>query len=178
MSDEQIVAKIQSGSVESYALLYDRYFDKIYKFIYFRTHHMQNAEDLVGQTFLKGYEKLLSFDSSKGSFSSWIYKIAYNNLVDFWRLSKNKTEVDLLWAEHVSDSTDIEEGVDLLILSENVKKIIENLPDIEKRLLTMRVWDELPYSEISVILNKSEAALKMQFSRIIAKLRSSIIIKT
>jgi RNA polymerase sigma-70 factor, ECF subfamily len=75
--------------------LYDKYIDKIYSFIYLKTHNKVVSEDLTSDTFFKLLNKINLIDiSGKFTFNSWIYKIAYNNIIDFYKSKKEELNID------------------------------------------------------------------------------------
>lgn len=167
--DKALVAKVQAGMNENFVFLYDAYLDKIYRFLYFRTGHQETAEDLTSQTFLKALDKVNSFDSSKGTFQSWLYRIAHNLLIDHYRVPRR--HVDLKAAQYVAVDSSPEQDTDRELNIAQVRSLMETLPEQARELIVLRIWEELPYSEIARIMDKSEASLKMQFSRLIASLR-------
>lgn len=167
--DKTLVVKIQAGETENFVLLYDAYLDKIYRFLYFRTNHQETAEDLASQTFLKAFDKINSFDASKGTFQSWLYRIAHNLLIDHYRVPRRN--VDLSAAENIASDSSPEHDTDRELTIEQIQKLLGTLPETVQELIVLRVWEELPYSEIAKIMDKSEASLKMQFSRVIASLK-------
>lgn len=169
--DKAIVAKVQEGMSENFVFLYDSYLDKIYRFLYFRTNHQETAEDLTSQTFLKALDKINSFDSSKGTFQSWLYRIAHNLLIDHYRVPRRNVDLDA--AEHVASDSSPEQDTERELTIAQVQTLMSTLPEQAQELIILRVWEELPYSEIAKIMDKSEASLKMQFSRIIAGLRDN-----
>lgn len=169
--DRVLVAKVQAGMSENFVLLYDSYLDKIYRFLYFRTNHQETAEDLTSQTFLKALDKINSFDSSKGTFQSWLYRIAHNLLIDHYRIPRRN--VDLEAAENVASDSSPEQDTERELTIAQVQTLMGTLPEQAQELIILRIWEELPYAEIAKIMDKSEASLKMQFSRIIAGLREN-----
>lgn len=168
-SESTIIAECQAGQMDSFVLLYDAYIEKIYKFLFFRTLHKELAEDLTSQTFIKALEKINTFRSDRGEFQTWLYQIARNLLIDEFRRRKPVENID----DHlnIQSETNLETETQALLDKETLYKILESLPDESQELITMRLWDELPYSEIAAITGKSEGSLKMQFSRIISKLQ-------
>ena len=66
----QIIQACQAGNLDRFAEIYDRYIKKIYSFIYYRTGHKEIAEDITSLVFMKAIDKIGSFNSSQGSFSS------------------------------------------------------------------------------------------------------------
>ena len=169
--DKQIVLKVQAGQTENFVLLYDNYLDKIYRFLFFRTNHEETAEDLTSQTFLKALDKIKSFDAEKGTFQAWLYRIAHNLLVDHYRSPRK--DVDLDQAVNIADESSPEKDVDDLFNTLKAKKLLSTLPEQTQTLIILRVWEDLSYTEISKIMDKSEASLKMQFSRAVSALRNS-----
>lgn len=168
-SEQAIIAECQAGHMDSFVLLYDAYVQKIYNFIYFRTMHRESAEDLTSQTFIKALEKINSFDPTKGTFQAWIYQIARNLLIDEYRRRKPVENID--GYENLRSEHDLEQETQKQFESEQVRKLLAELPEEAQELVAMRLWNELSYAEIADITGKTEGSLKMQFSRIISKLQ-------
>ncbi|MDB4939634.1 MAG: polymerase, sigma-24 subunit, subfamily [Candidatus Doudnabacteria bacterium] len=155
---------------QSFNELYDLYITKIYNFIYYRTHHKETAEDLTSKTFVKAWENLSKFDDEKGAFSSWIYSIARNNLIDHYRKEKGTSDIDQII--NFSSSENIEHDTGLKLQLEQVEKYLKELPADQRDIVIMRVWDDLSYKEIAAILKKSEASCKMSFYRTMQKVQT------
>ena len=92
--ESQVIKKCQAGELKQFGQLYDSYIKKIYNFVYYKTWHRQTAEDLTSQTFFKALTKIKQFDEIKGSFSSWLYKIARNTVIDYYRQNKADLNID------------------------------------------------------------------------------------
>ena len=165
----QLVERVQKGDPVAFGALYDEYVKKIYDFIYFRTYHKETAEDLTSITFTKAYQKIGSFSGSKGNFGSWLYRIARNTVIDHYRTHKSTS--DILEAYDLSDRTNIEIDFDVQDKLRKVQQYLSGLNPEQRELVIMRVWDGLSYKEISEIMGKSEDALKVSFSRIMAKMK-------
>lgn len=171
-NEQELAQKFQAGQMENFAKLYDLYIKKIYDFTYFRTHHKQTAEDLTSLTFTKAFEKIERFNSKKGKFSTWLYQIARNTVIDYYR--SNKQADDLSNAFNLSSSENVETDVDTKINLEKVNQYLKKLPEKSREIIIMRVWDGLPYKEIAFIVGSTEAACKMTFLREIKKLKNEI----
>ncbi len=157
---------------EHFNELYDIHFAKVYNFVYFRTHHKETAEDLTSKTFIKAWGNLDKFDEEKGSFSTWIYSIARNNIIDHSRKNRNQPEsVDLDSILNASSSEDINLNTSTKLELEKIKGYLHTLPDEQRDIILMRVWDDLPFKDISAIIGKSEASCKMVFYRAMEKLQ-------
>ena len=80
----EILREYQAGNLEHFGEIYDVYIKKIYNFIYYKTHHKETAEDLTSETFRKALSNIKSFDTHR-AFSSWLYRIAQNTVIDHYR---------------------------------------------------------------------------------------------
>lgn len=149
-------------------MLYDRHVRTVYNFIYYKTHHKETAEDLTSETFFKALRSMSSVDS-KRSFISWLYKIAQNSVIDHYRAKRPTQNIDDVW--DMADEDDAVALLDTTLHAAKVKAELGKLPSAERDIIFMRVWQELSYKEIAEIVGKSEASLKMAFSRTIKKLR-------
>jgi RNA polymerase sigma-70 factor (ECF subfamily) len=171
MADEidQWAEKSRNGDRIAFGKLYDRFMSPIYRFVYYRVYNKGLAEDLTSQTFLKAVENIASYDRKKGKFSSWLYRIARNLVIDYYRSRKKTVELDETW--DIPSDIDIEDDVHRKDMAERLKSLMRILSGEQREIVVMRLWQELPYNEIAGILGKTEAGCKMMFSRAIAKLR-------
>ena len=169
--DAQVIQACQSGRLEEFGKLYDIYFKKIYAFVYFRTRHKEMTEDLTSRIFLKALENIGRFNPARGNFSSWIYRIAHNQVIDCYRARKSELDIDSLWDLKAKD--DVARSAETAEKMRLAAKTLKQLTPEQRELVIMRVWDELSYKEIADILGKTEAGCKMAFSRAVAKFRTS-----
>ncbi len=153
--------------------LYDEYFPKIYNYIFYRIRHKETAEDLTSQTFLKAVDNFDRFNSKKGTFQSWIYRIAKNTLIDHYR--KNKETMDIEKIFNLKSDEDIEKQVADKISVQKIRKALKILSPDQQEIVIMRLWDDLPYQEIASITKKTTASCRMIFSRAIAQLRKHVL---
>jgi RNA polymerase sigma-70 factor (ECF subfamily) len=165
ISDEKIVERIiGEGKNELFGELYKRYFpkvnDKCYSF--FKDKH--KSEEFANDILTKAFEKLESF-KGKSSFSSWLYSITYNTVIDYLRKKKqlhypNWNQENELPEIIDESSTEIAE-----ISYENLMVVFEKIHPEEKALLMMKYLDLLSIKEIAVSLSTSEDAVKMRLKR-------------
>ena len=171
-NEKDLIVRSQNGESAAFGMLYDKYIRTIYDFIYYKTRHKETAEDITSQTFFKALKNIASVDSSK-PFSSWLYKIAQNTVLDHYRTRHIAQDIDDIY--DISDDTDIVTEIDMIEHSKVVKTYLQKLAPQERDLIIMRVWQELSYKEIGDMLGKSEASLKMMYSRSIKKLRDLMV---
>jgi len=172
--EQQIIRQCQKGNLEQFEKLYDVYSEKIYRFIYYKTHHRPTAEDLTSQTFMKALDNIQTFRSAKGSFPAWIYRIARNNVIDYYRTKKSNINISDVWDLHLDE--DIERDTINKEKLEEVMRYLESIDKEHREIVIMRVWDGLSYKQISEIMNKSEENCRVIFCRSIGKLRKEVVL--
>ena len=163
------VLKWTQGDVSSFSVLYDYYVDKIYRFIFFKVPDGE-AEDLTEDVFLKVMQKKHTFNPDKSAFSTWIYTIARNTVIDFLRTNKTTSELN----EYIEDrdsNKDIVSNLDKNFELLNLKKAIICLSQDKQDLVVLRFIDELGYDEMAQILQKSEGSIRISMMRTLKELR-------
>ena len=165
LTDEQIIHEIlHEHKTELFEIIYNRYFsrvkDKCYSFLKNRALAEEFANDILSKVF----EKLEGFQG-KSSFSSWLYSISYNSIIDFLRKKKQlhypnwnqKNEIPEIIDETDTDISEINYG--------NLMQIFEIIHPEEKALLLMKYNDALSLKDIASSLTISEDAVKMRLKR-------------
>lgn len=169
-SENIIIKRAQNGNPEAFGLLYDHYHEQIYRFIYLKTNQKEDAEDLTHQVFLQAFRKIKDYKDYGFPFSSWLYRIARNEVIDFYRSKKNSVSL-----EDISNILKIEDDkkndLDFKIQLEEVKKAILRLKPEYQDVIIMRFIDDLSIKEVAKILDKSEGAVKLIQHRAIIALK-------
>lgn len=173
MTNEQlIITACQRGDFSDFGELYDAYIKKIYDFVYYKTHHQETAEDLTSITWTKVIERIGKYDPGKGTFQSWLYRIAQNTVIDHYRTKKHESSIDDAW--DIASSDDIERDAHARAALEKVQAHLCQLTSIQRDILVMRLWQSMSYREIAEIVGKSEANAKMIASRALSQLRTTM----
>ena len=164
----QLVKKAQGGSEAAFGQVYDLLFQKIYRFIFYRVGHKEVAEDLAEEVFIKAFGKLGTLDKPE-VFLGWIYRIARNTVIDYYR--EKKLTVSL---EDVENTLEYETNtVDLLQLEYEqaaLLKLLKELGAEQQAVIKLKFLEDLSNAEIAVILNKTEGAIRVIQHRAITKL--------
>ena len=167
----EIIKKCQSGNTGEFSILYDVYIEKIYKYIYYKTGHKETAEDLTSKTFFKALRSIDKFEANE-SFSAWLYTIARNNVIDYYRAKKLDIDIDDIW--DLSDDDDLIQSIDDKNKILEIKKYLSNLKKEQREIVILRVWQQMSYKEIAEFVGKSEDACKVTYFRVIKKLKDEM----
>jgi len=167
--ETQLILNCQNGDLNSFGPLYDQYIKKIYDFIYFKTHHKQTAEGLTSTTFIKALKGIGSFKSDGGSFQAWVYRIARNTVIDYYRTKKADSSLEDVW--DLSTNDDIERDINTATKLEKVQQYLKKLPSEQRDIILLRLWSGLSYQEIAGIVGKTESNCKVILSRTLKKLK-------
>lgn len=171
-SEKQVISACQAGNFSGFSTLYNRYIEKIYNFVYYRTMHKETAEDITSKVFFKSLKKIHTFNHDQGSFSSWLYKIAKNEIIDYYRSNHPADNIESFFDLRSSGDVSREIGAGLEL--EKVKRYLNRFSQEQREIVIMRIWDGLSHKEIANITGKSEANCKVIFSRTINKLREEL----
>ena len=157
----------------AFAEIYEQNADRIYAYLVCRVPDRATAEDLTADVFAKAYQRYSQFDLRKGSITTWLYAIARHRLVDHFR--SDRSGVGLEYAEGLPGDDNLFEnqvGKDRAL---TVRAWLADLSEPQRELVILRVWDELPFADIAAVLGKSEASLKMAFSRLMRQARLDLV---
>lgn len=183
-NDLLLVNQAKTGDEKAFASLMNRYRDSIYYMLLKMVNNPYDAEDLTIEAFGKAFRNLESY-TPRYAFSTWLFKIATNNCVDFIRKKQvSPSPIDLL-QENLDNATiniqsDLPDPEETLINHQKIsalKEIVSQLKPRYKNLIELRYYKEYSYEEISSELNLPIGTVKAQLSR--AKiLLYNILIKT
>ncbi len=174
IEDSILAVDAARGDEAAFTELYERYVRRIYDFVYYKTHHKQTAEDIVSQTFLQALQKLRTFDSSKGNFSQWIYRIARNLVIDHYRSFHAASSIEDAW--DLSSDSDVVADADTALKIQAVRAVLGTLSPDQREVVLLRLWHGYPFAEIAEIIGKTEGASKMSFTRAMNTVRKDILL--
>ena len=167
-----LLAKAKQGEQAALAEIYNLYFKKIYRFIFFRVGHKEIAEDLAEDVFLKAFGKLSTL-SEDGALVGWLYQIARNIVIDYYR--HKKTTVALDEVENTLEyETNVIDLVDLQGQHKVLLKLIKELSPEQQIVTKLKFFEDLDNDEIAALLHKTEGAIRVIQHRAISKLKDLI----
>jgi RNA polymerase sigma factor (sigma-70 family) len=147
---------------EGFAMLVDQYSEMLYWKIRGMVLSHDDADDILQNTFLKAWRSIGEFQG-KSKLSTWLYRIAINESLDFIRHQKSqqavRTDVDVSVANSLMSDSYFDGDRTHALLEEAVA----SLPEVQRTVFNMRYFDEMKYAEISSVLGTSEGALKASY---------------
>jgi len=178
--EKLILKRAMKGEKEAFAEIYDFYIIKIFRFVYLKTNSKETAEDLTSETFLKYWkyikekgkndEEKEEFENSK--ISSFIYKIARNLIIDYYR-KKSYATVEIGEKEKetiVDQKQDILAELNRKQEIEELRKALARLNDDYQEIIILRHIEDLSITEIAEITGKKKGAIRVQLYRAVKAL--------
>ncbi len=157
--------------LQEFDYLYRKYYPIMNNFVFHRVNDEAVRNEIVSNVFFKAMKRLSLFrflDSRKCSFSSWLYRIAVNEVNQFYRNMKREDRI----RESVKWNT--VDGDDIQFNYEVIQRKIAVFKTVEQNLIALRFFEKLSYKEIADIYNKKEGTIKVQMHRLLKKLRMNV----
>jgi RNA polymerase sigma-70 factor (ECF subfamily) len=162
LSDEKLVMLYADGLNPAFDILVERYKDIVYSYIFHIVKCEDLADDLFQETFVKAIVTINQGRyTENGKFLPWIYRIAHNLIIDTFRqeksantLSCDSEEVNILNRKELCEST-IEDSLVIEQIHQDIKNIVNALPQSQREVLTMRYYKNMSFKEIADITNVS-----------------------
>jgi len=160
---------------KEFSKIYDKYIDKIYRFIFLKVNSPEVAEDLTSETFLRGWQ---TFRIQNSEFRiqnppAFLYQIARNLVVDYYR-EKGRAQVVSADYRIIDPRINLEEKANLNSELEEVRRALANLKDEYQDVIIYRYLDELSVPEIAKVMEKSEGTIRVLLHRALAALRNEL----
>ncbi len=185
-SDAMAVERTLSGDREAYRLLVERHSGNLFRLAYRITGNRHDAEEVVQEAFLRGYQKLGQF-ASKSNFGTWVYRIAANYAIDRVRQQRREEARNEKPARDAADGKDTDPVnfvrdekplPERLMLNAELRKKMEEalqaLTPSERTAFVMRHWEGCGIEEIAGVLNSNTGATKNTVFRAVQKLRRAL----
>lgn len=167
----KLVERAQAGDREAFGEIYELLAPKVYSYLYHHTNgRAQLAEDLVEEVFVKVLEKLHRFEDRGLPFVSWVYRIAHNHLVDYFRTLPKQGVISIDDCFGLPEER-AERSLDQALTSNELTKALQRLTDDQRRVIVLRFLQGMNIAETASIIGKSEDAVKKLQSRGLLALR-------
>ncbi len=175
---EELVRRAQKGDSAAFAGLYEAFYGKIFRYILFKTGDNVEAEDLAEEVFLRMLESIDSFKWQGYPFSSWLFRIAHNLIIDYYRKKgrQKTTSLDDVTGMISANSPDMDSNLDFKISIQEVAEAMSGLTKLQQEVIKLRFAAGLSVMETADALGKNENAVKALQHAAIKKLRSLLAV--
>lgn len=157
-----LVKKAKSGGdPEAFGQLYDEYVSQIFRYVYYKVGNYADAQDLTGQTFLRAFENIQSYELRDVAFSSWLYRIAHNLVVDFFRKESKRNDVPI--EGHSLGMSETGNPADELMASHESQQLynaLSRLTNNQREVIVLKFIDNLSNWQVAEIMGISVGAVK------------------
>ncbi len=167
----ELLRQARNRDPAALAHIYDTYAPKIYAYIYRHVGNAQRAEDLTSTTFLKMLEALDRGKFARESLQAWLYRIAYNALVDEARRRKRRPTSALHEGLSMPDHTMPDHLVGKKIEREQLLRAVEQLSDDQRNVIILRFGEGMTARQVGEVIGKSEEAVRALQRRALQNLR-------
>ena len=158
----------------AFGILYDRYVERIYRYVYSRVHNRCLAEDITEEVFLSALKSIANYRDTGACFSAWLYRIACNSITSHYR--RNKNELDVQTVTNLAART---EGVlEAVVRRDGSRRIwaaIDGLPPRQQEAIRLKFSADLSVEDVGRRMGKSSAAIKLLVYRAVQRLRYELV---
>ena len=166
---DTLVLEAQEGDKEAFAKLYDYFFDRIYRYVYFRVPQAE-VDDLVEMVFIKSWIHLEKYEKRDVQFSAWLFKIAHNIVIDHRRSHRPLSEM----TEEIEDQSEKaapKAKAEKNMTSQIIREAVERLKEPYRQVVTLKFLIVLSNSEIAEIMNEREGNIRVLQFRALKELK-------
>lgn len=176
LEKERVIIERSRKDPRAFGELYERYFDRIYNYLYRQTDDEELAGDLCSQTFINALNSLPRFEFRGVPFSAWLYKIASNEVNKHYRKYKGKKvfSIEEVRIKELMQSSEVDWDEELI---QQLLNFMKDLPTDMLMVLELRFFEDKDFKEIAFILDITESGAKMRTYRALDKLRRNFNIK-
>ena len=164
-SDARLVDAARRGDQAAYGELVQRYEQRLCRVIYRFTRDLETSEDLAQETFLKVYDRLDQFDTSR-RFGPWLFRIGVNLTLDYLRRKKRRVRWSLFTDRYKDKAPDpaMADPRNALDLQQEVHAVLQMVPEKYRTVLMLRDLENFSTAEIAAILQRKEATIRWRLA--------------
>ena len=166
-----LVIQAIDGNVEAFGELYTYHVRKIYRYVYYQVHEKERAEDITQEVFLKAWKAIGSCKGKEKTFSSWLYRIAHNLIIDKLRKRQKQSTREADLPEEIRDTSD---GMEISLEQRDLLKVIDVLSPNQRQVILMKFIEDMDNQEIAETMGKSTGAIRILQMRALETLRKTL----
>lgn len=168
----ELLLRASQGDLDAFGVLYEKYVERIFNYVYYRTGNVHDAEDLSARVFYRALHHIHTYTDRGVPFSAWLYRIAHNLVANWHRDRSRHQEIPL------SDAPTIHykgEPPEVAVMQTQERdallRLIRQLPSERQHLLILKFLEHMSNAEIGETMGRSEGAVKSLYHRTLLALR-------
>jgi len=167
----ELVERAAGGNFEAFGELYSIYLDRIYRYVFYQVRDKMTAEDITEEVFIKAWNAIASCKGRGQTFSSWLYRIAHNHVIDSLRSRRRHLSIEMETADKVG-GLELEAKEELE--QQELLQVIGCLSQNQRQVIILKFIEGLDNCEIGQVMGKSEGAIRVLQMRALATLRREL----
>ena len=173
---EMLVNKARTGDKDALTELYGVFREKIYRYVFFKCGNHADAEDITNEVFLRMIQSIANFQWKGIGFSSWLFKIASNLVVDYYRNKSRRNIESIEERDYIGETNweQISEFLDNRDLFHAIYKDTDDLTDLQKEVVNLRFVGDLSLKETAEAMSKNVNSVKAIQHAAIKKLKEKV----
>ena len=173
-SEENIIKDAVRGDTAAFGLLYDHYQPAIYRFVVVKVGRREDAEDITHQVFMNAWQNIKQYRHRGHPFSSWLYRIARNQVIDHYRAHKDNVSIESIEIDQlgIAATSSSQADLSLKLDLEKVMRALRKLKQEYQDIILLRFVEELSIREAAAAMKKSEGAVKLMQHRAMKELKN------
>ena len=167
----ELIDQAAGGNLKAFGEIYKIYLDRIYRYVFYQINDKMTAEDITEEVFLKAWKAIGTCKGKEKTFSSWLYRIAHNQLMNTLRDNNRITSLENQTPGKFADS---KQEINTNIEYQELLKTISDLPKNQKQIIILKFIEGLDNREISKITGMREGAIRVSQMRALATIREKL----
>jgi RNA polymerase sigma-70 factor (ECF subfamily) len=173
--DSRLVEAAVSGDSEAFGMLYERYANHVFTYLYYRLGDRSTAEDLSSEVFLRAWQKIREYRHRGLPFVAWLYRIAHNLLIDHRRRETRRPTVSLGLGPEIPDGQDGPSSISDALRRADLHTAIAALSDDQQQVIVLRFILGMSADEVARVMGRSKGAVEALQHRALKNLRRLIL---
>jgi RNA polymerase sigma-70 factor, ECF subfamily len=168
-SGDASLVEAAKTDTQAFGELYERYYIRVYRYVYHRLGNQADAEDITALVFMKALEALPSYETRRSSFAPWLFRITRNTVIDHYRRKRAQSPIED--AELIAGGADPVSTALNAEQRDELQSLLQHLSPDQRDVVLLRYSSDLSFTEIASTLSKNEPAIRMLLHRGLRKLK-------
>ena len=167
----RLVRRAAGGDFEAFVKLYGIYLDRIYRYVFYQVKNKMTAEDITENVFIKAWKAISSCNGKEQTFSSWLYRIAHNHVIDIFRSQQKERTIEM---DAIAELRHPGLALETELEHKELLDSMACLPPNQRQVIILKFIEGLDNCEVGQIMGKNQGAIRVLQMRALTKLREKL----